>query len=85
MTGVNVNDVFWAIVSGYEFLTFHLYLWQPSSKVTASTVASELLEVGCCFHTYSVCNVTAVMSSWFLIGGCPAWVLIGCCSAFSYT
>ena len=63
----------WAMVSGYKFLTFHLYLWQASSELAAS----EVLEVGCCFRTYSVCDVTAAVSSWRLIGNFPAWALIG--------
>ena len=35
----------WAVVSGYKFLTFRLHLWQTSSGVAASTVASEVPEV----------------------------------------
>ena len=73
-----------AVVSGYKFLMFHPYLWQAYSELAASTVASEEPEVGCCFPTYSVFDVTAEMSSWHLIGSCHAWVLIGC-SAFSCT
>ena len=61
------------MVSGYEFLTFRLHLWQASSEVAASTVASEVLEVGCCFRNYSVFAIAAAMSSWCFIGGCPAW------------
>ena len=33
----------WAVVSDYKFLTFCLHLWQASSEMTASTVASEVL------------------------------------------
>ena len=32
----------WAVVSGYKFLTFCLLLWQASSEVDASTVAFEV-------------------------------------------
>ena len=32
---------FWAVVSGYKFLMFRLHLWQASSEVAVSTVASE--------------------------------------------
>ena len=42
-------------------------------RAAASIVASEVPEVGCCFRTYSVCNVTAAISFWHLIGGCPSY------------
>ena len=50
----------WTVVSGYKFLTFRLHLWQASSEVTASTGASEVLDVGSRSCTYSMCDVIAV-------------------------
>ena len=38
-----ISSGWWAVVSGYKFLTFRLHLWQTSSEVAASTVASEVL------------------------------------------
>ena len=63
------------MVSGYEFQTFRLQLWQASSEVAASTVVSEVLGVGCFLCTYSAWNLPAVVSSRRLIGSCPAWAL----------
>ena len=65
------------VVSGYKFLTFRLHLWQASSEVAALTVVSEVLEVGFFLRTYSAWDLPAAMSTWRLIGGCPAWALIG--------
>jgi hypothetical protein len=65
------------MISGYEFLMFCLQPWHASSELAASTVVSEVLEVGCFLHTYSAWDLPAVMSSWHLIGSCPAWALIG--------
>ena len=65
------------MVSDYEFLTFRLHLWQPSSEVAALTGASEVLKVGCCLNTYSVWDLPAALSSRHLIGSCPTWALIG--------
>ena len=65
------------MVSGYEVLTFRLYLWQASSEVAASTVVSEVMKVGFFLYTYSAWDLPAAMSSWRLIGSCPAWALIG--------
>ena len=48
-----------------------------SSEVAASTVVSEVMEVGCFLRTYSAWDLPAAMSSRSLIGGCPAWALIG--------
>ena len=73
MAGVNVYGVFQAggaMVSGYKFLTFRLHLWQASSELAASTVASEVLDIDCCFHFNSICDITAAMSSWCLNSGC---------------
>ena len=50
-----------------RFLAFALHLWQASSEVVASTDASEVLEVGCCFRTHSVCDFTAAISSWEIL------------------
>ena len=62
----------WAMVSGYEFLTYRLQLWQASSEVAALTVVSEVLGVGCFLRTYSAWDLPAAMSSRRLIDSCPA-------------
>ena len=59
---------------GYNFLMFRLHLWRAFLEGTVPTVASEVLDIGYCFPTYSICDITDTMSSWHIIGGCPAWV-----------
>ena len=72
----------WAMVSGYKFLMFHLHLWQASSVMVASVVASELLEVDSCFPSYSICDVCCdviLVSHWRLSFLGSNW----CCFTFS--
>ena len=57
------------MVLGYEFLTFHLHLWQVSSEVAASSVVSEVMKVDFFMRTYSAWDLPAAMSSRRLIGG----------------
>ena len=66
----------WAMVSGYKFLTIRLHLQRW---------LLQMLFLKCWRLADVSVLIVSAMSSWHLIGGCPAWVLIGCCSAFSYT
>ena len=56
---------------------FRLHPWQAYLEVAASTVVSEVMEVGFFLRTYNAWDLPAAMSSRRLIGSCPAWALIG--------